>query len=170
MTTTEVYPEKTNFNGERRVQLPSSINVLTILTFIGSGIGLIFTALFPVINNFLLKMIDGQMESGRDISANDLAEMENGKAVIEASLANMIPLMVIGFIGIALCVVGAIWMRKLRKDGYWLYVAGEILPVLGGLILLGTDQYTGVMSVIISLGIPLIFIALYTMQLKFFRR
>jgi hypothetical protein len=75
--------------------------------------------------------------------------------------------MAIGFISIVLCFVGALWMRKLKKDGYWLYVVGEILPVLGGLILLGTSQFTGVVSILMGVGIPLLFIFLYTMHKKF---
>jgi hypothetical protein len=79
----------------------------------------------------------------------------------------MIPLMVIGFVSIALCVLGAVWMRKLKKDGFWIYVGGELLPVVGNFILLGTDQFTGVSSVVMAVAIPLVFIALYFRQMKY---
>jgi hypothetical protein len=58
-------------------------------------------------------------------------------------------------------------MRKLKKDGFWIYTAGEILPLIGNFILLGTAQYTGVGSVIIGVAIPLVFIILYAMQRKY---
>ena len=147
-------------------KLPSGINVLTILTFIGCGIGLIFTACLPMFYKFSLKWMD-KATANEDISAKDLAEIEHGQNAIEMAQANIVPLMIIGLIGIFLCTLGAIWMRKLKKDGYWLYIAGEILPVIGGLIILGTSQYTNVASVLIGVGIPLVFVSLYTMQRKF---
>ena len=61
-------------------------------------------------------------------------------------------------------------MRRLKRDGYWLYVTGELLPLVGGLIILGTSQYTNVTSIVLGVGIPLLFICLYTMQRKFLGR
>ena len=75
--------------------------------------------------------------------------------------------MAISIVGIVLCVVGAVWMRKLKKDGFWIYTAGEILPLIGSFILLGTKQYTGVTSIIFGVGIPVLFIVLYARQRKY---
>ena len=93
--------------------------------------------------------------------------MEKGRAAIEIQQQNMVPLMIIGMAGIILCMIGALWMRKLKKDGYWMYVAGEVAPLIGGFAILGKSQYNGIGSVIIGLMIPLIFIGLYTTQLKY---
>ena len=153
--------------GNEKPQLPSELNVLTILTFIGCGVGLLLTLLTPVISKFFLGFMDKAKSSGNDISAKDLAEMEKGKAVLELTLANMVPLMIVGLLGIVLCLVGAIWMRKLKKDGFWIYVGGELLPVIGSFIILGTAQFTGVTSVIMGIGIPVVFIILYSMQRKY---
>ncbi|MEO6721298.1 MAG: hypothetical protein ABIN67_13085 [Ferruginibacter sp.] len=147
-------------------KLPSGINTLTILTYIGCVFGLIFTACLPMFYKFSIEMMD-KATTNEDISATELADIEHGRTAIESAQENIVPIMIIYFIGIFLCVLGAIWMRKLKKDGYWLYVAGEILPVIGGLIILGTSQFTNVLSVLLPVGIPLIFITLYTMQRKF---
>ena len=101
------------------------------------------------------------------ISAKDLAEMANSRNAIELAQSNMVPMIAINLVGIGLCLVGAIWMRKLKRDGYWLYVAGELLPVIGTFILLGTTQFNGVISVVIGVGIPLLFISLYSLQRKY---
>ena len=85
---------------------------------------------------------------------------------MELSQQNAIPLTIIGMAGIILCFVGALWMRKLKKDGYWMYVAGEIAPVLGSVFILGTAQYTGVSSILLGVGIPILFVVLYTLQRK----
>ena len=70
-------------------------------------------------------------------------------------------------VGIILCFIGALWMRKFKKDGYWMYVAGELTPIIGSLLLLGTAQFTGVVSVLLGVGIPVLFVILYTTQRKY---
>lgn len=78
----------------------------------------------------------------------------------------MIPMMIVGLVCIILCLVGALWMRKLKKDGYWIYVAGELAPILAGLFIMGTAQYTSIWSVLFGVGIPATFVVLYTLQRK----
>lgn len=167
MQATTLSPNQVDFSREEKPQLPSAINILTILTFVGCGIGFILILFMPMLNKFFLGMMEKAASSGEDIPASKLAEMQEGRALIELTQANMMPIMAIGLIGIALCTWGAIWMRKLKKDGYWIYVGGEILPLIGNFILLGTAQFTGVVSIIMAVGIPLLFVALYSMQRKF---
>jgi hypothetical protein len=155
------------FTEDGKPILPSGINTLTILTFIGSGLSLLFVVLTPFINKFFLGFMDKARSSSTELTAKQLADMEKGKAVMELTQANMIPLMAIGLVSIALCVVGAIWMRKLKKDGLWIYMGGELLPVVGNFILLGTDQFTGALSVVMAVALPLLFIALYARQIKY---
>ena len=156
-----------NYDEPNKPKLPSGLNVLTILTFIGCAIFGLLILLSPVINKFLLKMMDEAVKSGNELSTKQLAQMEKGRAAIELSSQNMIPLMAIGMIGIILCFVGALWMRKLKKDGYWMYVAGELAPLIAGFFVMGTAQYNGVFSIIIAVGFPLLFVILYTMQRKY---
>ena len=155
------------FTEDGKPILPSGINTLTILTFIGSGLSLIFVMLTPFVNKFFLGFMDKARTSGAELTAKQIEDIEKGKAVMELTQSNMIPIMAIGLVSIALCVVGAIWMRKLKKDGLWIYIGGELLPVIGNFILLGTDQFTGVLSVLMAVALPLIFIILYTRQMKF---
>ena len=165
--TQETTPDVLNFDENQKSKLPSGLNVLTILTFIGCVVFGILTLLTPVIYNFMTGFMDKAVNSGNELSDKQLADIEKGRAVMELSHQNMIPLMTIGMAGIILCFVGALWMRKYKKDGYWMYVAGEIIPVIASFLLLGTAQYTGVFSVIIGLGLPLLFVFLYTMQRKY---
>ena len=146
--------------------LPSGLNVLTILTFIGCSIFGLLTLFTPMINNFLSKMMD-KAASGTELSAKKLAELEKGRAALELAKQNMIPLMAVGIVCIALCFVGALWMRRFKKDGYWLYVAGELAPIVAGFFIMGSTQYQGVWSIFIGIGIPVLFVVLYTMQRKY---
>jgi hypothetical protein len=153
-------------NEDGKPKLPSGLNVLTILTFIGCGIGLLISLLTPVISKFFLSMMDKAKSSGAELSSKQLEDMEKSKAVMELTQANMVPLMIIGLAGIALCIVGAIWMRKLKKDGFWIYAGGELLPVIGNFIVLGTAQFANTVSVIFAVGIPVLFVILYANQRK----
>jgi hypothetical protein len=164
--TPETHPEGLNFDETIKPKLPTGLNVLTILTFIGCIVFGILNLLTPVIYNFFKGFMDKAVNSGAELSDKQLADIEKGRAVMELQHQNMIPLMVIGMAGIILCFVGALWMRKYKKDGYWMYVAGEIAPVIGSFFLLGTAQFTGVFSVIIGIGLPILFVVLYTMQRK----
>lgn len=155
------------YDEQGKAKLPSGLNVLTILTFIGCAIFGLLTLLTPVINKFLKGIMDKATSSGQELSAKELAEIEKGKVAMELASQNMIPLMVIGMVGIILCFIGALWMRKYKKDGYWIYVAGELAPVLGGFFIMGTAQFSGVVSILIGIGIPVLFVILYTMQRKY---
>lgn len=156
-----------NYDDQGKVKIPGGLNVLTILTFIGCAVFGLFTLLTPVINKFFKDLMDKAASSGKELSTKQLEAMEKGKVAMELARQNMIPLMIIGMVGIILCFIGALWMRKFKKDGYWMYVAGELTPIIGSLLLLGTAQFTGVVSVLLGVGIPLLFVILYTTQRKY---
>ena len=162
---TDSTPIELNKDGKQVI--PSGINTLTILTFVGSGLSFLFIALTPFLNKLFLGFMDKARTSGAELTAKQMEDMEKGKAVMELTAANMIPLMAIGLVSVALCVFGAMWMRKLKKDGFWIYTGGQLLPVVGNFILLGTDQFTGVTSVLMAVALPLIFIVLYFRKLKY---
>jgi hypothetical protein len=158
------YNDTLSSNDFEEKKLPQTLNVLTILTYIGCAIFGLLTLFTPMILNFSSKMME-KATTGADLTPKQLEDVEKSRHIIELSKSNLVPLMAIGLIGIVLCFVGAYMMRKLKKDGYWIYVAGEILPVLGNFALLGMAQFTGASS-FIGLLIPIVFIMLYTMQRK----
>lgn len=158
--------DKLNFEADPP-RMSSTLNVLTILTFIWCGISALYTLAMPTINDFLLKTLDKAASSGKEFTAKELSDMERGRAAIELSNQNMIPLMVVGIVCIVLCFLGALWMRKLKKDGYWLYVTGELAPIIAGIIILGTSQLASIWGILIGIGIPVLFVILYTTQRKY---
>lgn len=166
---TEVTPSQDYLaqTGEKPV-LPGSINVLTILTFIGCGLGFL-GACWNFIN--AKKGLD-QMET-----AINSPEYENMPALAKKFLSpealeiarksyeNRIPITLIGLIGIALCLYGALQMRKRKMNGYYMYVVGEILPLISTIIFIGMGALTGIFG-LISIGFIVLFILLYTAQRK----
>ena len=68
--------------------------------------------------------------------------------------------LIIGLVGIALCFYGAMKMRKLQKQGFFIYVAGQLMPIIYTFVTVGVGF--GLIGVII----PIVFIVLYATQLK----
>ncbi|WP_290792519.1 hypothetical protein [Flavihumibacter sp. UBA7668] len=151
---------------EEKKKLPTMLNVLTILTFIGSAIMLISIPISKFFIGFAKKAMEDPATMER-MSDKEIAEMEKGVRVFDLMEANATPIWIVTILGAALCVYGAIQMRKLKKDGYFIYLVGEILPIIGFAIILGFSNYfTTTSSYFSNLGIPLLFIILYTTQLK----
>lgn len=149
-------------------KLPSGLNTLTILTFIGSGFVILFSAITP----WVIKLMKGFMEKAMtgDAAANltpkQIEDMRKGNEMYDLILKNAnitIPVTIVCAIA---SIVAAVMMRKRKKDGLTIYIAAEILPVVVSIILLGSAQFNGVMSYVLGLGLPLLFITLYVMQKK----
>ena len=83
---------------------------------------------------------------------------------ITKSFENRIPLLIVGLIGTALCIFGALEMRKQKMQGYYMWLVGEILPWVGIVLFTGTILFKT--FIVWFLIIPIIFILLYTFQRK----
>ncbi len=152
------------FNDSPKPKLPSGLNVLTILTFIGCA-----WELYSNVKNFLggKKALE-EFEKAQDQLAEapawvkKLAGPEVHEVMVQG-LDNRVPIIIIGMIGTILCFYGALQMRKLKKEGYILWLVGEMLPILGTIIFLPVFFKT---IFVYFLIIPIIFIILYTTQRK----
>jgi hypothetical protein len=147
-------------------KIPEMINVLTILTFIGSGLGIIGSfwsfaqarASYERLSSVNLDQLPGFVKR---LTGGDPLE------AARKALENRYPLLVVALIGCGLCIYGAIQMRQLKKNGFTLYTIGELLPVVSSIIFLG-DGATG-FGAIIGYCIYILFIVLYATQLKYLR-
>jgi len=150
-------------------KLPGNLNVLTILTFIGCGVGLLFSlGMYPLMQ-WSLKMMDKAQEGG-NLTDKQVVDMETSRQGIEKMMSHKLPLIVIGLVGIGLCFYGALSMRKLKKDGFYIYTIGEIVPIIVTTFLLGfSTQFNGVTSYIFGLAIPVLFVILYARNLKYLK-
>src|SRR4051794_11280597 len=104
---------------EANKTLPQGINVLTILTFIGCAFLLMITLATPFLMKMGMKMMDQASASGADMNEKQLTDIANARKLMQLTQENMVPLITIGLLGVAACFLGALWMRKLKKDGYW---------------------------------------------------
>ncbi|MFH0894819.1 MAG: hypothetical protein V2A54_10330 [Bacteroidota bacterium] len=67
----------------------------------------------------------------------------------------------IGIICALLCFRGVRMMWQLRKNGFFIYSAGEIIPLIAGMILMGPSMYFNGYMASFMFALPLCFIALY---------
>jgi uncharacterized membrane protein len=149
-------------------EVPSGINVLTILTFIGCAIFFILNIvqfLFAksglekmeqTINSSNFENMPGIVKSMYTPEMMDLARKQ---------LDNRTPILLINVLAIVLCFIGALQMRKLKMQGYYMYIAGELLPLVGTLVFVGALGLSGFRGIFI-VAIILLFIILYTAQRK----
>ena len=137
-----------NLEDKDMKKLPQMLNVLTILTYIGCGLGLL-GILLGFLGVGLLSSLGSSSAQGAEI-----ASTVSKYATIS---------LVLSLVGIALCFFGAMKMRNLQKVGFYLYVAGQLVPIIFTFATAGVSF--GVMGVII----PLVFIVLYATQLKFLK-
>ncbi len=158
-----------NYDDDGKQVLPSGLNILTILTFIGCSLILLITLATPWLIDLGKRGIAEMEKKSSELDAEKLAKLMKQKEDLVRTEANLVPTMIIAIVGVILCFVGALWMRKLKKDGFWLYVAGQAVPIIGSLIVLGTAQYQD-WKALVGLAIPLIFIALYATQRKYLVR
>ena len=79
-----------NFANEDQT-LPSGLNVLSILTFIGSGIALVFSFAMPWYVKFLQGIMDKAAASGQEFTQKQLDDMAKGKKALELLSANLVP-------------------------------------------------------------------------------
>lgn len=121
---------------------PVLLTVLCILTFIGSGLSILFW-LFAIIGLGSLLGFLGKIP-GFGVGGG------------ESTIITPIIFLLLG----VLLLISAIMMWKLKKTGYFLYILIKVLGIILPIILLGALFKIG------SLIIPVIMIILYGLNLK----
>jgi hypothetical protein len=169
MTDINQAPE-VNWDPRKKIEIPGTLNVLTILTFIGSGLGLISNIWsFIMAKNSYDKMLE--MEASGDVEKMPgfMKKFVGPEALEMTRIAyeNKLPILIVSLIGIGLCVYGAIEMRKLKKQGFYVYLMGQILPMIGAVIFMGAAVFSGLGA--FGLIFPVLFIILYATQLKYLK-
>ena len=162
-------PTNTESFLEEPGKLPSMLNVLTILTFIGSGLGVIgaITGYFTAASSY------EKQQQLQDKMADMPAIVKNmmGPDPVETArkqLENRLPIMLLGLVGALLCLYGAVQMRKLKKSGFSIYIIGDILPFLALAIFVSLSSMSG-FAMIFGIVITLVFVILYSTQLKYMK-
>lgn len=149
-------------------KLPSMLNVLTILTMIACAFILISSIYnYATVDKKLVEMkamvnnkeeMDKLPEFAKKMMSQDMIDMMQKQA------DNKLPVFIFGLVGAILCFWGALEMRKRKMNGYYYWLVGEILPLVGTPIFVGMSMYKGFGA--IGVIFPIVFIILYTTQRK----
>ena len=156
------------FFHEQMPEKPSStLNVITILTIIASILE-IPRAVFAYVNAAAdYERLKTLMNTGDLQKAPGFVKSlvnEKSLHIAEKMMENRMPMMIAILAGSVLCLVGAFAMRKLKAQGYSLWLIGEFLPIAATAIFIGADAFTGLS--LIAYIFPVLFLVLYTVHLK----
>jgi hypothetical protein len=148
-------------------KLPSMLNVLTILTYVGCA----WSAITSIWGYFSAAMTYKMYENGGPANVNTDSKTLNSfisgaSEIAKKQYDNRLMILVLGLLGVALCFYGALQMRNLKKQGYLFYIIGELLPIISFAAFIGFGNLIGAISVIFYLFFALLFIILYTTQRK----
>lgn len=130
---------------------PTFLTVLCIITFIVSGF-----SFFGSVEDMFSSNSTSQEEwdemtlQFEEMSENMDSDMQDMMASIMESMAGMmetqesshIILVVIGILATLLSLLGAFWMFKLKKIGFYTYIVSKIVGVLGPLAIFGFSVFS----------------------------
>lgn len=156
-------------------QRPTFLTVLCILTFIGSGYGLINGAITYFNAESISKVVvNVKVKTADDINRNGKIK-DTANAAFRSKVMNSMSVIstpenlrktALGNIVVSIiCLIGAIIMWRLRRFGFYLYVLGTIIGVIIPFYLFGNNFLAAITSGFASF-IGLIFIIFYAMNLK----
>jgi hypothetical protein len=148
-------------------KLPSMLNLLTILTYIGCAFGTIGAIYSYFTISASYKLIEGMNTNGLN-SDNKAVQsiMSQSMEMVKKQYDNRLMILLLGLVGMGLCFYGAMQMRNLKKQGYLLYVIGELIPILSIAIFIGFGSLFGGITMMFTVLISAVFIILYTTQRK----
>ena len=140
---------------------PQFLTVLCILTYIGVGIGILGSVGAWWGMRFLANTME---QNGGDLEGlpgmDDPAKVEQTLAAIKHSNAMLIS----GVLCSLICLVGALQMWKQQKMGFYIYLVGEITPMIVSLVLMGASAFIG--WGMLGIAFPAVFIVLYSLNFK----
>lgn len=174
LTKTNLMADLNQLSGQEHIleepgKMPQTINVLSILTFIGSGMVLLFQLYYFAAAK---RIYDTAMASQDKIDqAPAWAKNLQGPdpiGVIQRTYDNRLPISLLTIVAAVLCIIGAVQMRKLKKNGFYIYLVGELLPIVTTAIFIGTAAMAGI-GFYFGLVIYAVFIILYATQLKYLK-
>jgi hypothetical protein len=136
---------------------PAFLKVLCILTWVGSGFGLI-SGLWAIIGS----------------SASESAIRSLGDATLDGTMENMKMIQYAGLACTVLCIIGSVMMWQLKKAGFFIYLIGEVAPLVLSFVLLGSLASSGgpvtggiaAAAGVIGAIFPAAFVIMYGLNLK----
>ncbi len=153
---------------------PVFLKVLCILTFIGSGYGIINSAITyfkaddiaNIVTQVKAKMDnDLHRKNARNPEKiNFLSNIMNSASVLSTP-ENLRKTAIGNCITSVLCLLGAVLMWNLRRTGFYIYTVGTIISILLPFYLFGSNFLTNISAGFLGF-IGILFIIFYAMNIK----
>lgn len=145
--------------------IPVFLKVLCILTFVGAGIG-ILSSLGSI---FTMGKLEENMRVMDETFSNSDIGVDFGNSYRWTKISYILNL-----IGSLLCLTGALIMWRLRKYGYYIYIFGQVLPLIASFMLMNSmfsGAFGGLTIIMTFFGMifPIAFIIMYGLNLKHMR-
>ncbi len=154
---------------------PVFLKVLCILTFIGSGYGIINSAVTYFKADAISKIfVDVKTKMNADIAKkknarnpekiNFISNIMNNASVISTP-ENIRKSSIGNSITYTLCLLGAILMWNLRRIGFYIYTLGTIISIILPFYLFGSNFLTNISAGFLSF-IGILFVIFYAMNIR----
>ena len=145
-------------------RLPSMLNVLSILTIIGSA----FAAISSIYSYFTVCKSAEAMETQEMPEVGGMLGdmLDSAVKLLNKQCENRLVILVATLASSLLCLFGALMMRKLKKQGFMVYIIGELVGPAAMSAILGSLAFGGIMS-ILGMVVPILMIILYATQRKY---
>jgi len=152
---------------------PDFLTVICILTFIGSGFGIINNVTNYLNADVLTEMGKQAIDQNRE--KVDSESSGEGKKLADQMMSGASAMMdkkklkqnyLLTVLSNIMTLAGALLMFRLRKSGYWLYVAGIVVLVATPLVIFGTGNLLSMSITMLFAAIGILFIILYSLQLR----
>ena len=157
--------EELNQENFMPAKMPQFLKVLCILTFIGTGLGLLGGLYNLIKAPTALEDFERVQELTGNMEGMSGGFMGNMMESARLSAENALPLAITA-IGVNLfCLFGALMMWKLRKVGFYVYVCGQLLGIIVPIVLIGFGGVFGGLMALTAV-FPIAFIIMYAFNLK----
>ncbi len=153
---------------------PTFLTVLCILTFIGSGWGIVSGFTSYASANLTAGITQTAMEDAQRELENE--EISNaGTAMANQLFAGMSDLLnpenirknaIFSIISCVFTLLGAVLMFRLSKTGFWLYVLGTLIGIVAPFIVYGGGNLFSILSSSAFAFFGILFVVLYGLNLK----
>ena len=148
-------------------QRPGLLTTLCILTFIGSGFGVlsnIFGMIMSPIKNFINPNF---FEMALDQVHDDYARtfVEQAVEMGQNALENIFEISLTQFLLYAASITGAILMFQLKKTGFYIYTTAQILLLFVAPVFIGFNLFVNI-GILLGSVFTILFIALYAINFK----
>lgn len=169
-------------NEEQAIRRPGFLKTLCILTFIGVGLMILLTLMGT--KEAFMSADERAIEMTEQMAPFAESNPEMVDNMVEAMMENQkyaLPTWIMGIIFNLLTLLAAIMMWNLKKKGFYLYCAAELLPLIisfgffGGMASMKKSmgffgESAAVVVIAAMIFFDILFIALYAMNLKHMKR